>query len=233
MLGAMFRGRPLPPPDPLGRFFIDRDGKAFRYVLNFLRFGRLDLPRGYGETALLRAEADFYQIGPLLDALGELDARRAREGAAALCHADLQVAPRLVHFSARRGPHHYDLSAVLLHVYTANLFCTDPLCLAELRARFGGEGAGEGTGAGAGEGAGDPHFRLEWAPRPEALPAAEYRRLGLGPLRTQPGGREVTGRAAFLEEVLRVALGHGFRLDSVFPDPEDLLNSRSVRLVRQ
>uniref|UniRef100_A0A6I8N625 Potassium channel tetramerisation-type BTB domain-containing protein n=1 Tax=Ornithorhynchus anatinus TaxID=9258 RepID=A0A6I8N625_ORNAN len=44
MLGAMFRGRPLPPPDPLGRFFIDRDGKAFRYVLNFLRFGRLDLP---------------------------------------------------------------------------------------------------------------------------------------------------------------------------------------------
>ncbi|XP_038624887.1 BTB/POZ domain-containing protein KCTD11 isoform X2 [Tachyglossus aculeatus] len=229
MLGLMFRGRgggPAPPA-PRGGFFIDRDGQAFRYVLNFLRLGRLALPRGYGETALLRAEADFYRIGPLLDALAELDGPGAREGAAALCLFDLQAAPRLVHFSARRGPHHYDLGAELLHVYTANLFCTDPLCLAELRARFGGGGGDQAAAPGA------PHLRLEWAPRPEALPAAEYRRLGLGPLRTQPDGREVTGRAAFLEEVLQVALGHGFRLDSVFPDPEDLLNSRSVRLVRQ
>lgn len=92
MLGAMFRaGTPIPPnlsPQGGGHYFIDRDGKAFRHILNFLRLGRLDLPRGYGET---------------------------------------------------------------------------------------------------------------------------------------PG---------FLEEVLRVALEHSFRLDSVFPDPEDLLNSRSLRFVR-
>ena len=44
--------------------------------------------------------------------------------------------------------------------------------------------------------------------------------------------REVVGTPSFLEEVLRVALEHGFRLDSVFPDPEDLLNSRSLRFVR-
>lgn len=150
MLGAMFRADTLMPanfnPQGDGHYFIDRDGKAFRHILNFLRLGRLDLPRGYGETALLKAEADFYQIRPLLDALRELEASRATPAStAALLHADVDVSPRLVHFSARRGPHHYELSSV---------------------------------------------------------------------------------------QVLQVALEHGFRLDSVFPDPEDLLNSRSLRFVR-
>lgn len=85
-----------------------------------------------------------------------------------------------------------------------------------------------------GQGRGGPHFRLEWAPRPAELPEAEYGRLGLQPLWTGGPGerREVVGTPSFLEEVLRVALEHSFRLDSVFPDPEDLLNSRSLRFVR-
>lgn len=71
-------------------------------------------------------------------------------------------------------------------------------------------------------------------PRPSELPEVEYQRLGLQPLWTGGPGepREVVGTPSFLEEVLRVALEHGFRLDSVFPDPEDLLNSRSLRFVR-
>ncbi|XP_068960118.1 BTB/POZ domain-containing protein KCTD11 [Petaurus breviceps papuanus] len=232
MLGAMFReGAALPPnSDPQGSnyYFIDRDGKAFRHILNFLRLGCLDLPRGYGETALLRAEADFYQIQPLLDALRELEVTQGTEVlTAALLHADVDATPRLVHFSARRGPHHYELSAAQVDTFRANIFCTDATCLGVLRTRFG---VAEGEG-----GEGSPHFRLEWAPCPEGLPEVEYRRLGLQQLWAvgEAGEkREVVGTPGFLEEVLQVALEHGFRLDSVFPDPEDLLNSRSLRFVR-
>lgn len=231
MLGAMFRADTLMPanfnPQGDGHYFIDRDGKAFRHILNFLRLGRLDLPRGYGETALLKAEADFYQIRPLLDALRELEASRATPAStAALLHADVDVSPRLVHFSARRGPHHYELSSVQVDTFRANLFCTDPECLAAMRNRFGVASGDRAEGG--------PHFRLEWASRPQELPEVEYQRLGLQPLWT--GGpedrREVVNTPTFLEEVLQVALEHGFRLDSVFPDPEDLLNSRSLRFVR-
>ncbi|CAD7689770.1 unnamed protein product [Nyctereutes procyonoides] len=231
MLGAMFRaGTPIPPnlsPQGGGHYFIDRDGKAFRHILNFLRLGRLDLPRGYGETALLRAEADFYQIQPLLDALRDLEASRGTPvPTAALLHADVDASPRLVHFSARRGPHHYELSSVQVDTFRANIFCTDPECLGAMRARFGVASEDRAEGG--------PHFRLEWAPCPAELPEVEYRRLGLQPLWTGGPGelREVVGTPGFLEEVLRVALEHGFRLDSVFPDPEDLLNSRSLRFVR-
>lgn len=231
MLGAMFRaGTSMTPnlnPQGGGHYFIDRDGKAFRHILNFLRLGRLDLPLGYGETALLRAEADFYQIRPLLDALRELEASRGTPApTAALLHADVDSSPRLVHFSARRGPHHYELSSVQVDTFRANLFCTDPECLGALRARFGVTNEDRAEGG--------PHFHLEWAPRPTELPEVEYRRLGLQPLWTGAPGepREVVGTPSFLEEVLRVALEHGFRLDSVFPDPEDLLNSRSLRFVR-
>lgn len=230
MLGAMFRaGMPMPPNlNPQGgHYFIDRDGKAFRHILNFLRLGRLDLPRGYGETALLRAEADFYQIRPLLDALRELEASRGTPApAAALLHADVDSSPRLVHFSARRGPHHYELSSVQVNTFGANLFCTDPECLGAMKARFGVASEDRAEGG--------PHFRLEWAPCPSELPEVEYRRLGLQPLWTGGPGekREIVGTSGFLEEVLRVALEHSFRLDSVFPDPEDLLNSRSLRFVR-
>lgn len=131
-----------------------------------------------------------------------------------------------MHFSARRGPHHYELSSVQVDTFRANLFCTDPECLAAMRNRFGVAIGDRAEGG--------PHFRLEWASRPQELPEVEYQRLGLQPLWT--GGpedrREVANTPTFLEEVLRVALEHGFRLDSVFPDPEDLLNSRSLRFVR-
>ncbi|XP_066305221.1 BTB/POZ domain-containing protein KCTD19-like [Branchiostoma lanceolatum] len=58
--------------DEQGRFFIDRDGVAFRHVLNFLRLGRLVLAEGFKELDLLEEEASFYRIQPLLDALREM-----------------------------------------------------------------------------------------------------------------------------------------------------------------
>ncbi|TRZ01600.1 hypothetical protein DNTS_022959 [Danionella cerebrum] len=71
MLGAMFRGDFPTTRDAQGNYFIDRDGPLFRYILNFLRTSKLTLPCDFKETELLRKEADFYQIEPLIQCLGE------------------------------------------------------------------------------------------------------------------------------------------------------------------
>ncbi|AWP02296.1 putative BTB/POZ domain-containing protein KCTD6-like [Scophthalmus maximus] len=71
MLGAMFGGDFPTVRDARGNYFIDRDGMLFRYILNFLRTSELTLPCDFKETALLRKEADFYQIEPLIQCLGD------------------------------------------------------------------------------------------------------------------------------------------------------------------
>ncbi|XP_059519091.1 BTB/POZ domain-containing protein KCTD6 isoform X1 [Myotis daubentonii] len=71
MLGAMFGGDFPTARDPQGNYFIDRDGPLFRYVLNFLRTSELTLPLDFKEFDLLRKEADFYQIEPLIQCLND------------------------------------------------------------------------------------------------------------------------------------------------------------------
>ncbi|XP_067411761.1 BTB/POZ domain-containing protein KCTD11 [Emydura macquarii macquarii] len=254
MLGAMFRGPRPACTDRHGHYFIDRDGKAFRHILNFLRLGRLDLPEGYPELALLWAEADFYQIRPLLAELSQLAAERRRCRTHAVLHADVCCRERLLHFTVRGGPQNYGLSTCSLRLFAANVFCTDGHFLALLRGRLGqaadaaGEeesGAAEEWGAARGLGRCEPgkeeaeegqsrhHVHLEWAPRPPDLPEAEYAKQKVRPLRmAPPNGREIGTAAEFLEEVLKMALDQGFRVDAIFPDPEDILNSRSLRFVR-
>ncbi|XP_008330626.1 BTB/POZ domain-containing protein KCTD7 isoform X1 [Cynoglossus semilaevis] len=69
MLAAMFSGRHYIPRDPEGRYFIDRDGKYFGDILNFLREG--ELPHRNRVRAVHR-EAQYYSIGPLLDSLEDI-----------------------------------------------------------------------------------------------------------------------------------------------------------------
>ncbi|XP_044273111.1 BTB/POZ domain-containing protein KCTD11 isoform X2 [Varanus komodoensis] len=230
MLGAMFRGPQPALTDSRGNYFIDRDGKAFRHILNFLRFGRLDLPEGYAELSLLRAEADFYQIRPLLDELRRVEAERWRQRSNAVLHADVDVCKRRVHFNVRRGPQNYELSACSLHVFTANVFCTDRHFLALLRRRLSHEAGDRSLEISPVGTAACHHLCLEWTPRPSELPAAEYAKQRLRSLCV--GGREVRTASGFLEEVLKLALAQGFRVDSVFPDPADILSARSLRFVR-
>ncbi|XP_059800210.1 BTB/POZ domain-containing protein KCTD6a [Hypanus sabinus] len=71
MLGVMFRGDFPTAKDSQGNYFIDRDGPLFRYILNFLRTADLTLPHGFKEIDLLRKEADFYQIEPLIHCLND------------------------------------------------------------------------------------------------------------------------------------------------------------------
>ncbi|KAG9272562.1 BTB/POZ domain-containing protein KCTD8 [Astyanax mexicanus] len=58
------------PRDSRGRFFIDRDGFLFRYVLDFLRDRQLVLPEHFPERERLQREAEHFQLGELLRILG-------------------------------------------------------------------------------------------------------------------------------------------------------------------
>ncbi|GJM93746.1 hypothetical protein PR202_ga10331 [Eleusine coracana subsp. coracana] len=69
MLAAMFSGRHTLPHEPTtGMVFVDRDGKHFRHVLNWLRDGAIPVMSESKYQQLLR-EAEYYQ---LLD-LSEVD----------------------------------------------------------------------------------------------------------------------------------------------------------------
>jgi hypothetical protein len=69
MLCKMISGQLPSATDIKQRIFIDRDGPLFRYILNFLRDKRLNLPENFSEYAQLRQEADFYRIEPILNYL--------------------------------------------------------------------------------------------------------------------------------------------------------------------
>uniref|UniRef100_A0A672JVG5 Potassium channel tetramerization domain containing 16b n=1 Tax=Sinocyclocheilus grahami TaxID=75366 RepID=A0A672JVG5_SINGR len=47
--------------DPKGRYFIDRDGFLFRYVLDYLRDRHVVLPDHFPEKGRLRKEAEYFQ----------------------------------------------------------------------------------------------------------------------------------------------------------------------------
>lgn len=79
MLAAMFsESKPL-IQDEAGRVFIDRDGRYFGIILNWLRTGRLPhkLTRDMHES--LTVEADYYQLNHLCEALKEQRCERSRQ----------------------------------------------------------------------------------------------------------------------------------------------------------
>ena len=55
--------------DSNGHYCIDRNGGLFKYVLDYLRNSKLCLPDDFTEYSGLEAEAEFYQLQPMLDEL--------------------------------------------------------------------------------------------------------------------------------------------------------------------
>ncbi|KAL9968805.1 hypothetical protein ACROYT_G020935, partial [Oculina patagonica] len=84
LLGRIFSGRQHVEKDQSGKYFIDRDGSLFRYVLDFLRTRRLHLPDDFREIARLKSEAEYFEIRGLEQQL-ELYFK-ARQRAATIVH---------------------------------------------------------------------------------------------------------------------------------------------------
>ncbi|OQR67700.1 BTB/POZ domain-containing protein KCTD1-like, partial [Tropilaelaps mercedesae] len=83
-LGKLFNGSiPIVLDSLKQHYFIDRDGKMFRHVLNFLRTGSLVLPTDFAELALLVEEARFYDIPSLSRALQEYQLASCKSNGAA------------------------------------------------------------------------------------------------------------------------------------------------------
>ncbi|GFS19704.1 BTB/POZ domain-containing protein KCTD6 [Elysia marginata] len=78
MLGSLVSNDYASTLDPNGHLFIDRDGEAFKYILNFLRSSQLCVPSDFANIDLLAAEADFYQVIPLIDAIKGYQEEKAR-----------------------------------------------------------------------------------------------------------------------------------------------------------
>ncbi|XP_034223995.1 FH protein interacting protein FIP2 isoform X4 [Prunus dulcis] len=69
MLAAMFSGRHTLCQDPeKGYVFLDRDGKHFRHILNWLRDGVVPTLKDSKYTEVLR-EAEYYQLLGLIDGI--------------------------------------------------------------------------------------------------------------------------------------------------------------------
>lgn len=116
-LARMFNGSiPIVLDSLKQHYFIDRDGKMFRHVLNFLRTNTLAVPDQFAELELLYEEARYYDIPALtrqLEALRTAQQRRraqqqqqqqAAPGAVASTTSTSQLSPGAVHGSKRRSP---------------------------------------------------------------------------------------------------------------------------------
>jgi BTB/POZ domain-containing adapter for CUL3-mediated RhoA degradation protein len=96
MLRAMFSGRMEVQTDEEGWILIDRSGKHFGLILNFLRDGSVSLPESRKECMELLAESRFYLIDDLTDAV-ELQLEKLKDEHEPLCRVPVITSPEEEH----------------------------------------------------------------------------------------------------------------------------------------
>lgn len=155
----------------------------------------------------------------------------------------LQV--RVLHFNLRHGPENYELRTCSVRALSVELFCTWTGFLTLLCERFSYRTP---------QGLCSPRpcppqrsrLRLEWVPRPEELPQDQYdKQRYRGLVTSDPEAtalddnrsltwrpQEVQDLPGFVEELLKVALAEGFKVDLVTPDPAQILSCSSLRLIK-
>lgn len=71
LLGHIFTGNAKGTilKDSKGKYFLDRDGVLFRYILDYLRNMKLVLPENFHEKERLKQEADYYLLQSLIKSL--------------------------------------------------------------------------------------------------------------------------------------------------------------------
>lgn len=79
-LARMFNGSiPIVLDSLKQHYFIDRDGKMFRHILNFMRTNNLSLPEDFNELDLLYEEARFYDIPAMVRQIEQLKRERNKK----------------------------------------------------------------------------------------------------------------------------------------------------------
>ncbi|XP_038628720.1 BTB/POZ domain-containing protein KCTD16 [Tachyglossus aculeatus] len=73
--------------DCKGRFFIDRDGFLFRYILDYLRDKQVVLPDHFPERGRLKREAEYFQLPDLVRLLTPEEVRQSPDD---YCHSDFE-----------------------------------------------------------------------------------------------------------------------------------------------
>ncbi|RMB96541.1 hypothetical protein DUI87_26604 [Hirundo rustica rustica] len=73
--------------DSKGRFFIDRDGFLFRYILDYLRDKQVVLPDHFPEKGRLKREAEYFQLPDLVKLLTPDDNKQSPDD---YCHSDYE-----------------------------------------------------------------------------------------------------------------------------------------------
>lgn len=80
LLATMFSGNNRVAKDSRGRYFIDRDGDLFRYILDYLRNSYLTLPKDFNETERLLVEAEYFKLNGLIRCLTGSGLKKKADG---------------------------------------------------------------------------------------------------------------------------------------------------------
>lgn len=79
LLSQMFSNSGKTPilRDSKGKFFLDRDGVLFRYILDYLRNQKLILPENFHEKDRLKTEAEYFRLPNLVRNLSTISISRS------------------------------------------------------------------------------------------------------------------------------------------------------------
>lgn len=71
--------------DSKGKFFLDRDGVLFRYILDYLRNQKLILPENFHEKERLKTEAEYFNMPNLVRNLTTMNVARTMGPSSSSC----------------------------------------------------------------------------------------------------------------------------------------------------
>ncbi|XP_072333260.1 BTB/POZ domain-containing protein KCTD21-like [Scyliorhinus torazame] len=201
MLGLMFTGIMTTSVDQRGNYFIDRDGKMFRYILNFLRTSHLDLPVNFQELDLLNREADFFQIQPLLEALQMVKPP--------VTEIKKNVMLNIIHNSKL-----HNVGSSTVKIVSVQVFSTSCALLKILSSKFyyvfNGENVSAGTNLE------DLKFiSLEWVESNGTRMERHYVMQNWKSLYVSPSHQGIRNLEMFVQQIIKIAVDGGFLLHSI------------------